>query len=318
MPAAKSPVNRTTASAIVCGNHLYVAAINYRQHQLPELFLSLSEPLSSRDNLGAQIASISKAAKLKGCHWNFQLYTDQYQLLQTDVPDVPEEEVDDTLKFKAMDLIQSPLSESAIAISQFPAEAFRGRLKMAYIIAAKRAEMEDIQDQFGLQGLLLDSIDIVDMTMRNLVALASNKPCYAAFSLGKRKSSINCYFKGHLCLHRDIDIGSIDLVASDSAADAPTSGQRELSVATLTLEVQRSLDYFESQLALGAIADILVIAPEVLSEELVLHFDSAVQPRVLPLRFAETMTLAGGVSPSHSCEDAFAIGGALRNWGGHA
>ena len=251
MPAIKSAVNLTTACAIVCSDHLYVAAVRYRQHQLPELFLSLSEPLSSKDSIGAQIAQISKSAKLSGCQWSFLLFKDHYQLLQTDIPDVPDAEIEDTLKFKAVDLIQTPLSESAIAISRFPKEAFRGRLKMAYIIAANRTELENIQDQFGLQGLKLGSIDIVDMAMRNLVALASNKPCYAAFSLGKRKSSINCYFQGHLCLQRDIDIGSLDLVSGNNSNNALSSSQRELSMATLTLEVQRSLDYFESQLALG-------------------------------------------------------------------
>ena len=318
MPAIKSAVNLTTACAIVCSDHLYVAAVRYRQHQKPELFVSLSEPLTSQNSLGSQISKIAKSEKLGGCQWSFLLDKNQYQLLQTDIPDVPDAEIEGTLKFKAIDLIQKPAADSAIAISRFPKEAFRGRLKMAYIIAAERAEVERIQDQFGLQGLNLASVDIVDMAVRSLVALSSTKPCYAAFSLGKRKSSINCYFQGHLCLQRDIDIGSLDLVSGTSGENAPSTTQRELSMATLTLEVQRSLDYFESQLALGAIADIVVIAPEMWSDELVSLLDNAVQPRVLPLQFAETMTLAGGVSPSLTGEDAYAIGGALRNWGGHA
>ncbi len=309
-------VRQNVASAIVCEGQLYVAAVQLHAHQAPELMLSISEPLVSADTLGAQVSKIAREANLKGYSWNFTLNRGDYQLVQTDVPDVPDAEVENTLKLKASDLIHLPLSEAAIAVSRFPTEAYRGRLKMAYIIAANRPDLIAIQDQFGLNGLKLSSIDILDMAMRNLALLVSDKPCYATFTLGMKKSSINCYFNGHMCLQRDIDITSVDLVIGTSDQHATsTSSQRELSLATLTLEVQRSLDYFESQLALGAIADILVVAPESLQDEIVTHFDHSVQPRVLPLHFAECLTLAGGISPTQNIETAFAIGGALRHIG---
>lgn len=317
MSDTQNAVRQNVANAIVCDGQLYVAAVQQRAHQAPELVLSVSEPLISADTLGAQVAKITREANLKGYSWNVTLNRGDYQLVQTDVPDVPDDEIENTLKLKASDLIHLPLSEAVIAVSRFPEEAYRGRLKMAYIIAANRSILINIQDQFGLKGLRLSSIDILDMALRNLALLVSNKPCYATFTLGIKKSSINCFFKGHMCLQRDIDINSVDLVVGTShPAASATSSQRELSMATLTLEVQRSLDYFESQLALGAIADILVIAPESLQDEIVSHFDNSVQPRVLPLHFAESLTLAGGISPSQNIETAFAIGGALRHIGG--
>lgn len=69
---------------------------------------------------------------------NLLLSDPAYQMLLVDVPDVPAAEMDAALRFKTAELISYDLDDASIDVILLPNEAYRGRLRMAFVIAAEK------------------------------------------------------------------------------------------------------------------------------------------------------------------------------------
>jgi len=265
--------------------------------------------------LSHQIKDIAIQSGLENAVWNLVLTPSQYQLLQVDVPEVPEEEINNTLKLKASDLLLYPLSEAALSVFRLPAEAYRGRLKMAYIVAAKRDLITSFQDEFGYLGLNLESVDIADMALRNLGMLVTQKESFAVLRLENDSSYINCCFQGHMCLNRSVDVGMNQLIESSAPSEGLTINNLQIHFDSMALEIQRSLDYFESQLGLGAISEILVIAPDEIDSSTMKLIDSSFQARVRRLTPNEHLKVNDSYQNDVFTSNCLALGGALRTLG---
>lgn len=300
---------------VISDDRFKIAAV-VNEKNLPELTVLSEWKRDNQLSLGDQIKNIAKKSGLEKADWNIVLSSSQYQLLQVDVPDVPEEEINNTLKLKANDLLQYPLSEASISVFRLPDEAYRGRLKMAYIVAAKRELVQNLQDEFGLLGFNLKSIDIADMAMRNLGMLATQKESFAILNLGSETSYINCCFRGYMCLNRQVDVGFNQLMpAPPSSEGGLTVDNLQIHLDSMSLEIQRSLDYFESQLGLGAIPEIVIIAPDEVTSDVMSLIDRAFQARVIRLKPDEHLTVPSDYENNLFTSNCLALGGALRNVG---
>ena len=193
---------------------------------------------------------------------NILLADGLYQILLSDVPDVPEAEMAAAIELKAGDLLSYDLDDATLDTIHLPKEAYRGRMRMALIIAARKNPLRLWLMGLIRLGIRVDIIDIETTQLRNLALVKQNFNESGVFHLKTHNSRLVLNYHQEMVLTRTFDIGLSSLLSESTVLE----GELEVTVAedtqaiiqfeALVLEIRRSLDYYESQLGLGAIAEI--------------------------------------------------------------
>lgn len=176
-----------------------------------------------------------------GASTTLVLPLDQYQVFQMDRPEgIEESELGDALKWKLKDFLDFSPSEAVSDVFPFPKDASRGRGELVNVVAARKALVSELIDLVQEAGLELERIDIAELALRNLVCrLDENRRGAALVHLKDNYGQMVICKDNTLYLSRRLDVTSEDL--RDAA-------RQESAVQSLALEIQRSLDYYESQL----------------------------------------------------------------------
>lgn len=176
---------------------------------------------------------------------NLVLHPATYQMLLLDAPEVPAEELRDAMRWRVKDLIAEPLEQVVVDAFCLPEDAYRGRSRMAYCAVLGKARMQAWGDLVNQAGLHLQSIDVTEMAFRNLGLLAGADGMNLALLRLRSSEGLICVQNGaDLYMARRIEQG-LEHASGDYGA--------------VTLEIQRSLDYFESQLGKGYINRLLLL-----------------------------------------------------------
>ncbi len=229
-----------------------------------------------------------------------------YQLLLVDVPDVPDEEVANAIPWKIKDLLDSPVEDTVIELFDMPGRNAGGADRMAYAVAARRSAVADHVGLMRQAGVALDVISIPELCLRNIATrLPQDRDGVAFLHLAENHAILTISRQGLLYLIRRIERGSRSLREAE--------GEFALSEAqaTFVLEVQRSLDYYESHFDRRPLSE-LVLAPgsdvaglaNVLSDQLGVSVGN--------LDFNQIFDMQSDASPEEQGACLFAIGAGLR------
>lgn len=182
---------------------------------------------------------------LSGLPVNLVLHPAAYQMLLLDSPDVPAEDLGVAMRWRIKDLISEPLENVVVDAFALPIDAYRGRSRMAYCAVLNKARMQEWAQLIKQAGLKLTSIDVTEMAFRNLGILAGADNLNFALLRLRSSGGLICVQRGpDLYMARAIEHGLEQAGSNFSSA---------------TLEIQRSLDYFESQLGKGHINRLLLL-----------------------------------------------------------
>ena len=177
-----------------------------------------------------------------------------YSLIQLEAPDVEGDELKSAVSWRIKDLIDFAIEDAVIDLIPLPASKRPGAPRMMYAVAARKRRIEEVVSLFEALGVSLKAIDIPELALRNLTfADAEENRAAALLFLTTRGSLIEICDNGSLCLTRNINLDFASLDLQDDA-------RRNEMIDLLSLEVQRSLDYYESQFANGAVSSILMSA----------------------------------------------------------
>ena len=199
---------------------------------------------------------------------NILIANSLFQLLMIDVPDVPAEEIDDAINLKAADLIHYDVEEAALDFIHLPSEAYRGRMRMAYLIATQKQPLSRWLQELIQNGIQVDVIDVEVTQLRNLAVYHQTRNQSGILHLQPNQSRLLLNFNGEMVLNRVFDTGLQKLTAEQTVMDGElevtveSDQQQNIPFESLVLEIRRSFDYYESQLALGAISEIHVLCDE--------------------------------------------------------
>jgi len=166
---------------------------------------------------------------------------EQYQVFQVERPEgIDDNELAAALKWKLKDFLDFSPEEAVSDVFPFPEEASRGRGLLVNLVAARKSLVKEMIELVRGAGLELERIDIAELALRNLAArLDTSNRGVALVHLRERYGQMVICRNDTLYLSRRLDVSYDDL------RDA---GRQENAVQSLALEMQRSLDYFESQL----------------------------------------------------------------------
>ncbi len=182
---------------------------------------------------------------LAGMPVNLVLHPADYQMLLLDSPEVPTDELRDAMRWRVKELVAEPLEQLVIDAFALPDDAYRGRSRMAYCAVLNKARMQAWVEQLRQAGLRPQSIDVTEMAFRNLGLLAGAEGMNIA--LLRLRSS-----EGLICVQNGADLYMARRIEQGLA-------QVDGDFGAVTLELQRSLDYFESQLGKGYINRLLLL-----------------------------------------------------------
>lgn len=193
---------------------------------------------STPDGAGPALAQIASQYGLKRARCTTLLGEGDYQLLLTDAPEVGADELKQALRWKIKDLIDFHINDATLDVFDLPGNAPGVPAREMYAVAARNEAIQKRVDLLTGAGIGLDVIDIPELAQRNLAALLPEDVAgVAVLSLQPKNGLITVTRQGSLYLSRALNIGHESLrTAADPA----------MYFDHLVLELQRSLDYFES------------------------------------------------------------------------
>lgn len=228
-----------------------------------------------------------------------------YQMVQVEAPDVPAAELRGAVRWKLRDLIGFPVDDATIDVFEAPPSP-RRREKMLYAVAARPEFLQPLVQQVQPRARGLDVIDIPELSLRNLCSvLPQQERGVALLCLEDTAAQLLIARQGVLYLTRRIELSSqVGLRLGDGD-----------EFGSLALEVQRSVDFYEShydQLAINS----LVIAPDnATTQQLATQLRRDTSLDISLFDLTRHLELAEGVVPDSSWQSLasqVALGAALR------
>ncbi|VVQ09423.1 hypothetical protein PS914_04980 [Pseudomonas fluorescens] len=193
----------------------------------------------------AVLKSMVSESGLDGLPVNLVLHPAEYKMLLLECPDVPAEDLGAAMRWRIKDLISEPLEDLVVDAFALPADAYRGRSRMAFCAVLDKTRMQGWSTLINKAGLKLASIDVTEMAIRNLGVLAGAENLNIAM-LRLRSTG------GLICVQHGADLYMARAIEHGLEQAGP-------NFSSTTLEIQRSLDYFESQLGKGHINRLLLL-----------------------------------------------------------
>jgi len=231
------------------------------------------------------------------------LSTQDYELVQVEAPEVHPHELRAAVRWKLRDIINFPVAEAVIDVFDIPRQARYVETRMVFVVAARGEAVDRIVRLIKPRVRRFDVMDIPEMCLRNLSALLpQDSQGVALVALGDGFAQVVLTCQGTLYLARRIEL------TSDS--DGPG-----IDAAGVALELQRSLDYYESHYDRPAINEIVIASGDARAEQLRDGLVTETGMSVEVFEPSELFEVAAGVEPDLRWPGLIALGAALRAHG---
>lgn len=271
-------------------------------------------PLPGADDTAPQLSQWVDAQGAKGATCVGVMEPGSYQLLQVEPPAVEAAEMRDALRWRIKDLVGFPVEDAAIDLFFLPEGGSRGRT--AYVVAAEGEQIDQRVALFEGAGLSLRAIDITELALRNLAHLMpENETGVAVLWVGRDSSRICLFRQSNLYLARNINTGWSQLAAQGEPGELSLAPDERL-LDGMVLEMQRSLDYYESHFGQNPIHTLVMLPTAEPVPSLVAHLE---QNMALEVRLFDPDAIAEwdeSPDPTVLAHCIAALGGALREEGG--
>ena len=168
---------------------------------------------------------------------NIAFSISKYQLLQLDRPAVEDAELNQALQWAVKEQL---FSDDELVIDYFDPPAAASNIKKLNVVAISKRDVIEVRDGVLKAGLALNIIGIEELAICNLVAPSDD----AVITLKQEESgqlSLNIVKRNQLFFSRR-------LRGYENLANFSPEELKMGVVDNLSLEIQRSMDYFESQL----------------------------------------------------------------------
>lgn len=236
----------------------------------------------------------------------------EYSLLLVEAPEVPPEELRAAMRWRVKDLIDFHIDDAVIDVFDVPADK-GGRARLMYVVVARANAVRRRADALLDAGLPLQAIDIPELAMRNLAALLpEDVGGVALIELGPAHGLVTITRQATLYLSRRFEPGA-DALLGDATR---LTGELEGRLDSIIVEVQRSLDYYESHFGQPPVAGVVLgpLAREV--QGLTDYLGSQLGVRVQSLDLNRLLDCANAIDLPTQARCLTAVGVALRSEAG--
>jgi MSHA biogenesis protein MshI len=235
-----------------------------------------------------QIKAQQKKYQLQGqCH--LVLAASQTQVVQLDKPNIPENEVNAALKWQIKDLVS--YSPDDMVLDYFDGPTLAGGNEKINVVCASKKDLLTLIDPLSQNGLVLKTITTEEFAFASLVPV-QNHACLMVCQQPNEEIILLIVKQGKVFFSRRLR----------GFSQIATKSEDELSfdvIDNLSLEIQRSTDYFERQLKQAPIRTIEIIVPmpneALLARKLTENTNVAVNLLVMPEGFKDSREYAATI-----------------------
>ncbi|WP_111978327.1 type IV pilus biogenesis protein PilM [Algibacillus agarilyticus] len=265
----KQKIAKNEVGVLLTNQAIYL--VNYPVNEdLPTIFdfIELSDP----QQFDSDLTQLLQKHAIKDANANVIIASHHYNLVAVDKPDVDDADLATALKYSAKDYIQGNLEDMAIEFFDVPAQPF-GQNKVN-LVAAKKVILTRLIHAFTQKN-----IDIKQITVEELAYINSfEQSDDAVLLLTQQKDEellLQIIKQGQVFFFRRVRgynklYQFAELEINNGAAD------------NISLEIQRSLDYFESQLRQAPVKRVYFAVPNkneaLLIEKVGMNFPIPVLP----------------------------------------
>jgi MSHA biogenesis protein MshI len=230
-----------------------------------------------------------------------------YQLAQIPAPEVPEAEMRAAARWRLREVIDFALDDSTIDVFDIPERRDRAAKRNLFVVATRGNVPKSIAMSLKRLTPRLDVIDIPELCQRNLCTLMpQDTKGLACVLLHEDHAQLVLVRKGRLFVTRRFDF------ETRLEPDGERSQHHHLDAGALALELQRSLDYYETHFDQPAITDLAVAPGSSFSPALAAEISSLTGLRVHPLALDEHLDCDADAHIPEGWLPSLAIGAALR------
>ncbi len=236
-----------------------IARVQRENGTSPTLGHCSFEPLERDHDPRAALGKLVKAHDLDRFDCTSLMDLGAYSLLLVDAPDVPPTELRSAMRWRVKDLIDFHVDDAVIDVFEVADQPVSGRSRLMYAVVARSAVVKQRIDFLLDAGLKLSTVDIPELCMRNIAALLPEDVSgLGLVYLVGGGGLITLTHQKKLYLSRLVDAARGAAAAARAADVAEDETQHWLD--GIVIEMQRSMDYYESHFAQPPIGNV-VIAP---------------------------------------------------------
>lgn len=241
---------------------------------------------------------------------NFVLNYKEYRLALVDAPVVPQEEINQALQWLAREAIDFPIEEAVLDSFEVPLPRARDSHKVCYLTAVQRLVIPPIKTLVTQAGLVLKSIDVPELILRNLAfQQPSDTKGQLVVQLIPTGGRLLVCREGNIYLIRNLDLNLESLLKGQPSEN--TEGILE----EVALEIQRSLDFCQGYFRQPVAQSILLLPTQLNIDLLQQTLHSALGLEIQALDMAHHLAFEPSISTSDQINSLMAIGAALREVG---
>lgn len=236
--------------------------------------------------------------------------TEDYRLVQVEAPDVQPSELRAAVRWRLKEVVDFDLEDAVIDVFEIPDPPRRTHSRMMFAVAARNQAVQRVAGLIAPHARGFDVIDIPELCQRNLSALhPQDARGVAMLTLAESFAQLVLTREGVLYLTRRIELGrggGFGLPRRGGPAAAETD------IGALALEVQRSLDYYESHYDQTPIGHLVLAPGDERAAAIAEGLRAEMSVQVELLSVADLFELDDGLSVETDWDCLMALGAAVR------
>lgn len=266
--------------------------------------------LGEFDALAPRLLGMVRKRELRKVPCAGLLRSGDYSLILVDSPDVPPAEIRAAMRWQVKELIDFHIDDAVIDVFDVPERDGRAGKRM-YAVVARRGKVYQLINLLTSVGLDLKIIDIPEMALRNLAArLPEDAAGVALVAFDRNHGLMTLTRQGALYFSRRVDCGTDRLV--EAGAGGELTPTLEALLDSLTIEIQRSLDFYERHFSQSAIAGIVLTPVPGLTMEVCAYLQAQLGVPTRWLDIAKEADVVGEVDGQKLLNCTAVIGASLR------
>jgi MSHA biogenesis protein MshI len=288
-------------------NQTAVAVVRTRKDGKP--FLKQCSVHAAADG-GAEgpLVSVTRERSMTRVPVSGVVRTEDYQLVQVEAPQVLPAEMRAAVRWRLKDAIDFDIDAAVFDIFEIPEPPRRTQSRMMFAVAARNQAVQRVSALIAPYARGFDVIDIPELCQRNLSALLpQDKKGVAMLTLSDTFAQLVLTREGVLYLTRRIELTRGHEMARRGAVSA------DPDLGSLALEVQRSLDYYESHYDHTPITHLVLAPGDERAAALAAGLRNEMNLQIELFNVAELFELDMGLSIGTDWNCLMALGAALRS-----
>ncbi len=204
------------------------------------------------------LKTVVQKYELQNMHCAWVLSSGQYRLLLLDSLPVAAEELSSAMQWRIKEFINYPVEQAAIDYFQIPINDPRIKSTL-YTVITNKIQLAETANAIRSSGLNLTTITIPEMCMRNLISLsAENQNGIGMLVIYADQCRLIITRNKEIYLVRNIDLPLTILMHIITDKPEDLSAEQRSALEALSLEIQRSFDYYLTQLHQTPVTKLLI------------------------------------------------------------